>query len=59
MNEILTKLRAAYSNLNYEQFCEKANFRPSQYALDKFQTFKRGIESLTSFDEETLTNLIN
>ncbi|MFM7381706.1 MAG: hypothetical protein ACKN9E_09980 [Microcystaceae cyanobacterium] len=58
MNEILGKLRTAYNRLDYDQFCHKAGFKPSEYALNKFTQFKRGIESLLSFDEETLSNIL-
>ena len=58
MNETLSKLRTAYSKLDYEQFCEKTGFRQSNYALEKFMTFKRGIENLLSFDDETLSNIL-
>ena len=57
MNELLATMRTVYCNLTYEQFCEKCGFIPSQYAIDKFVRWKQGMESLLSFDEETLTNL--
>jgi hypothetical protein len=59
MNEFLTSLQKAYSNLNYDDFCERTGFIDSAYALDKFQTFKRGIEHLSSFDPATLSKLLN
>ena len=58
MNETLTKLRTAYNKLDYEQFCEKAGFIPSDYALNKFVKFKQGVENLLSFDDETLSNIL-
>ena len=54
MNEILATMRTTYSNLSYEQFCEKCGFIPSQYAIDKFKALKLGLENLCSFDAETL-----
>ncbi|MEB3191160.1 MAG: hypothetical protein VKL42_12535 [Snowella sp.] len=59
MNEIFSQMTKVYSNLTYEDFCDRCNFAPSQYALDKFQTLKRGIESITSFDPETLEKLFD
>jgi hypothetical protein len=50
-------LRKIYSSLTYEQFCERCGFVESQYAIDKFVVLKRGLESLCSFDSETLANL--
>jgi len=57
MNEILATMRTTYSNLSYEQFCEKCGFVPSQYAIDKFKALKLGLENLCSFDAETLENI--
>ena len=59
MDDLLSALQTAYSHLNYDDFCERAGFMDSAYALDKFQTFKRGIEHLSSFDPDTLRKLLN
>ena len=59
VNQTLKALRKIYSSMNYEQFCELNDFVPSTYAMEKFTQLKRGIESLTSFDAETIERMVN
>ena len=59
MDQFLESLKTAYNQLDYEGFCEKCGFTPSQYALDKFVALKRTVEGLCSFDNDTLRNLIS
>jgi hypothetical protein len=58
MDQLLEKLRKAYSHIDYYQFLEKTGFVDSQYALDKFKTFNQAVKLLCQFESDTLERII-
>lgn len=56
--EFLNQLAKAYWNMDYYDFLFRTNFVDSDYAMEKFQSFKRGCEELLKFDADTLQSII-
>ncbi len=60
IHEFTNGLKAAYCNLNFEQFCKAFGCHPQDpgYSVERWHNFHDLIDNMSRFSDESLTKLI-